>query len=63
METIYVQFSDSSENVIIALFGSPQSIEYYPYQGEVNESDPRYAIFWNSIPVEYQVMWPTPSST
>lgn len=44
--TKYVQFNDVSETVIVAIFGgtmaeNPQSVDVYPYQGEVEDDDPR----------------------
>ncbi|WP_404273715.1 hypothetical protein [Yersinia intermedia] len=50
MTTIYVQFSDATKTVIVSLFGNPQDPEHYPYQGTVEDSDPRYAVFWNALP-------------
>lgn len=57
---IYVEFSDSTETSITAIFGSAQDPEYYPYQGIVENSDPRYAVFWNILPDSVKVWWPTP---
>lgn len=46
----YVQFADKTEQIIQGVFGgtmevNPQSVEIYPYQGEVEESDERYVAF------------------
>ncbi len=41
----HVQFSDSSESVIITVFCSPQDPEYWENLGEVDDDDPRYIDF------------------
>lgn len=45
MSIHYVQFTDESEASIKASFAGPQDSAYYPYQGEVEEDDPRYLTF------------------
>jgi hypothetical protein len=45
--TINVQFSDASEQEVIAYFASPQDAEAYPNQAQIDESDPRYLAFAN----------------
>ncbi|HDR8928316.1 TPA: hypothetical protein QDB26_005342 [Burkholderia vietnamiensis] len=45
---ITVQFSDSSETLIIAYFGSPQDPVDYPNQGTVDATDPRWTEYYNS---------------
>ncbi|WP_164462891.1 hypothetical protein [Burkholderia lata] len=50
MAPIYVQFADSTEEVIVSVFGCPQAGEEFPNQGEVQESDGRYAAFYKSLP-------------
>lgn len=55
MALMYVRFADQYEQVIDGVFGgsmeaNPQSIEVYPYQGEVEDSDPRYVSFVNPPP-------------
>lgn len=52
MTFIYVRFSDMDEKVVDGVFGgsmeiNPQSLEVYPYQGQVEDSDPRYLAFMN----------------
>ena len=44
-----VQFIDESEDVICAYFSGPQDPEYYPHQGLVEEDDPRYKAFLETI--------------
>lgn len=43
--TVYVQFSDSKKKTVIAVFSGPQDKEAAPYQGELEEDDPRYLAF------------------
>lgn len=38
---IYVQFSDASNSEIIGIFAGPQPLEFFPYQGVVEENDIR----------------------
>lgn len=62
MSSIYVQFSDSGEIVITALFSSPQDTADYPYQGVVEDSDPRYVVYWNTLADDIKSWWPTPTT-
>lgn len=43
------EFFDSKKTQIIGIFGSPQPIEYVPYQDEVLADDPRYHAWWDSL--------------
>lgn len=43
--TVFVQFSEASKKQVVAEFGGPQAGEFYPYQGELAEDDPRYVAF------------------
>ena len=43
--TVFVQFSEASKEQVVAEFGGPQAVEFYPYQGELAEDDPRYVAF------------------
>lgn len=45
----YVQFSDSTNAVIITVFGSPQDPEYWDNLGEVEDDDPRYIEFMSKM--------------
>lgn len=58
---LYVQFSDETETVIISYFASPQNPEYYDFLGEVEVDDPRYVIFYNSMPNDIKQYLPTPT--
>jgi hypothetical protein len=46
---MFVQFSDSTETVIIALFGCQQDPTTYPNQGVVEASDARYEAFYKQF--------------
>jgi hypothetical protein len=42
----YVQFSDTSQKLVISVFGNPQpDTDAYPNQGSVEDVDPRYLAF------------------
>lgn len=60
MTTINVQFSDSTEAVIITYFGGPQDPKVYSNLGTVENSDPRWKTFFDSFPPWIQVGMPTP---
>lgn len=62
MTTIYVQFSDDTDTVIVSIFGSPQDPEYWPNQGTVTESDPRYKVYYDAMPEAFKQYYPTPTS-
>ena len=38
---IYVQFNDASNTEITGIFAGPQPLEFFPYQGIVEEDDVR----------------------
>ncbi|MHA6126293.1 tail fiber assembly protein [Pseudomonas fluorescens group sp. PF-1] len=42
---VFVQFSDSSKEQVVAEFGGQQDREFYPHQGEIPVDDPRYVDF------------------
>lgn len=60
MTTIYVQFSDDTETLIVSIFGGPQDPEYWPNQGQVEASDPRYKVFYDALPDCVKEYWPVP---
>jgi len=60
MKNIYVQFSDSNETQIVAIFGNPQPASFYPDQGTVENSDLRYVAFYDSLPDTEKHDWPVP---
>lgn len=50
MSSIYVQFADSSEDLVVAIFGCVQDESDYPHQGQVDEDDPRYLAYQAACP-------------
>ena len=44
-----VQFSDSTETVIVSVFGGPQDPEYWDNLGVVEDDDSRYIDFKERI--------------
>lgn len=61
MENLYVAFTDVSQATIAMYFAGPQSTTTFPYQGTVLASDPRWAAFYNSMPVMAQAYLPAPA--
>lgn len=56
---IYVQFSDSEESSIAAVFCCPQDADLYPNQGQVEETDPRFSEYLEKmIPLNHQAEAP-----
>lgn len=47
--TIYCQFSDASQETIIAVFGCHQDPASYPNQGAEPSDDERYIAFFDSL--------------
>jgi hypothetical protein len=47
MTTINVQFSDSSETVVVSYIAGPQDPDIYPNQAAIPNTDPRYLAFLN----------------
>ncbi|TPG62199.1 hypothetical protein EAH77_12255 [Ewingella americana] len=54
MTLLYVQFTDTTEAVIISYFGGPQPIESWHNQGTVDSSDQRWSIYFDEQPVMLQ---------
>jgi hypothetical protein len=50
MTTLCVQYSDTTEAVIVSYFGSPQDPSVYPGYGTVETSDARWKTFYDSEP-------------
>lgn len=48
-QSIFVQFSDSTEATIIAVFSEPQDETIYPNQGALESSDPRYSTWYSAL--------------
>lgn len=42
---VHVQFNDSSETKVVAIFSCAQDDDTYPYQAAIDESDTRYLAF------------------
>ncbi|KVE18789.1 hypothetical protein WI92_30975 [Burkholderia vietnamiensis] len=55
MTTIYVQFADSRQSKIAAVFSCSQDPDTYPDQGEVSSSDARYSAYFAALPVSAQM--------
>lgn len=60
METIYVQYADATEQVVVSVFMCPQDEAEYPHQGTVERSDPRYAAFYEAMPSGIREYLPAP---
>jgi hypothetical protein len=61
MTSIFVQFSDASQESVISAFSCPQNIEAWPNQGEIDSSDPRWKAYYSSIPDgPLKHAWPSP---
>ncbi|WP_159077871.1 hypothetical protein [Dickeya dadantii] len=46
---IYVQFSDSSQTDVVAVFSCPQDEAAYQHQGQVPDNDARYLTFISKL--------------
>lgn len=57
---IYVEFSDATEEKIVALFGGAQDPAYYSYQGVVVSSDQRYKTYYDALHKSMRDGWPKP---
>lgn len=44
--TIYVQFSDGTDETIVTVFGSPQDEASFPHYGVMPSDDPRYVTYY-----------------
>jgi hypothetical protein len=60
MTTMNVQFSDSTDQTIIAAFAVAQDPAYYTNLGTVDTSDPRWKTYYDSLPEFAQAGWPAP---
>jgi hypothetical protein len=57
---INVAFTDASETTVLGCFGSPQSLETWPYQAQIEATDKRWAAYYNSLPEGMRSGLPTP---
>jgi hypothetical protein len=48
MTTIFVEFSDATKSAVIGYAASPQPAESWPYQGEIDTSDPLWKTYYDS---------------
>lgn len=55
-----VQFSDSSEELIVAYFAGRQDPEHYPNTGVVTPDDPRWIAYLEALPEPIKAMLPNP---
>jgi len=60
MQTINVQFSDDTDSTVVAYFAGPQDPTDYPHQGTLPTTDPRWAAFYNQVPVFIRGGLPAP---
>ncbi|EOX9055493.1 hypothetical protein ACPW65_003326 [Enterobacter roggenkampii] len=60
-QTIFVQYSDSEKTAIIGVFGSPQSTDAFPNQGETNTADPLYGTYYAGLPDNVRIILPAPA--
>ena len=58
--SVYVNFTDSTEEEIIAFFVSLQDPEVYQYPGVVDVDDPRWKVLFAAQPEFIQGHMPTP---
>lgn len=49
MPTVYVQFADATEAVVVSWYPCPQDPDYHPNQGTLDMSDARYQAFANPL--------------
>jgi len=57
---VNVQFLDASQQVVISYFADAQDPAVYPNQGSIDQTDARYAAFFNSLPAFAQADLPVP---
>lgn len=60
---MFVQFSDTTETKIIAVFGCAQDPEACPNQGDVDYTDSRYAAYFAGLPPEIQKFLDEPANS
>jgi len=60
MSQINVQFSDASQTTVIAYLGSPQDPVHFHNQGQIEASDPRWKVYYDSLPPAMQEGLPEP---
>lgn len=61
MSLINVAFADATEAEITAVFALPQSIESFPYQGEIDTAtNPAWVTFYAALSAGGKEAWPAP---
>ena len=55
---LLVQFSDSTQETIIAFLPGLQDPVVFPNQGEVDSTDPRWKAFFHNLPDTVQASMP-----
>lgn len=60
MASLFVQFADDTEEVIVSYFPAQQDPKVYPHQGTVDTSDPRWRVFWEALPDSAKPYLPAP---
>lgn len=58
-----VQFSDSTDAVIVSYFGCPQDAAVFPNQGIVNTDDAKWSVFYGEVPESMQSGLPVPTAS
>jgi hypothetical protein len=62
MGALNVQFSDSTQEIVVAYFAGPQSATTYPNQGIFQSNDARWSTYYDALPVAMQQGLPSPTS-
>jgi hypothetical protein len=62
MTTINVQFSDSSDEVVVSYFASPQDGNVWPNQGEIDTGDSRWKAYYDTQPEPIKSLLPAPTN-
>ncbi|WP_162999441.1 hypothetical protein [Burkholderia sp. Nafp2/4-1b] len=63
MATIYVQFTDASEQEIGGWFGMSQPSGAYPNCAELDTADPRWATYYDTQPEYARADMPAPTAS
>jgi hypothetical protein len=61
MNKVNIQFSDSTQDVVIAYFSNAQDEAAYPNQGVLDLSDARWKAFYDSHTPFLQSLLPAPA--
>ncbi|MFM0002750.1 hypothetical protein PQR57_17150 [Paraburkholderia dipogonis] len=63
MSQIWMQFTDSAMTGVTGWSWWEQPLETWPYQAEVETSDPRYVAYYDSSPDWMKPWMPTPTTS